>query len=70
MVNAALMHAMRRYLVLATEAAGHPFRRMVPAAVLAIAPPDRPAPREPLSDARLFATTFCAAFLAIYGFFA
>jgi hypothetical protein len=60
---------MRRYLVLTTEAAGHPFRRMLPPAVLAIAPGVRP-PREPLSDTRLFATTFCAAFLAIYGFFA
>lgn len=61
---------MRRYLVLTTEAVGHPFRRMLPPAVLAIAPGGRPPPREPLSDARLFATTFCAAFLAIYGFFA
>ncbi|MES2755036.1 MAG: hypothetical protein V4659_10260 [Pseudomonadota bacterium] len=53
---------MKRQLVLTNEAAGHPFRRMLP-------PPARPQVRKDGDqDLRLFALSFTAFFVCIYSF--
>ncbi len=53
---------MKRQLVLTNEAAGHPFRRMLPPPVLA------PARRNDDQDWRLFALSFSAFFICFYTF--
>lgn len=54
---------MDRKLVLTNEGARHPFRQMLPPPA-----PFIPFGPEPMSDTKLFLLTFCAAFMAIYGF--
>ena len=52
---------MKRQLVLTNEAAGHPFRRMLP-------PAAAPRVRNDDSDWRLFALSFTAFFVSFYTF--
>jgi hypothetical protein len=54
---------MKRSLVLTNEAARHPFRRRLPPETLI------PMVAEPsMGDMKFFMLSFCAAFLAFYGF--
>jgi hypothetical protein len=55
---------MDRKLVLTNEGARHPFRQMLPTG------PFVPPEAQPMSDAKLFLLTFCAGFMAFYGFLA
>jgi len=61
-----------RPLVLTTESARHPFRRMLPPHVLRVAEENGTGRRKPPvdddSDWKLFALSFCAFFTAFYGF--
>ncbi len=57
---------MRDHLVQTSEAARHPFRAILPPAVLAAAMPAPPRPRG--EDIRLFLLTFASGFLATYTF--
>lgn len=52
---------MKRRLVLRNEAAGHPFRRMLPPPVIA-------RPRNDDQDWKLFALSFSAFFTCFYAF--
>jgi hypothetical protein len=55
---------MDRKLVLTNEGARHWLRQIMP-------PPQvEPLPRAPMSDTKLFLLTFCAGFMAFYGFIA
>jgi hypothetical protein len=54
---------MDRKLVLTNEASRHPSRQMLPPPELFL-----PLSPEPMSDRKLFLLTFCAAFMAFYGF--
>lgn len=55
----------RRYLVLTSENARHPFRRTLPSAVLSPLSDRR---RRNDSDIKLFLMSFAAFFTAFYGF--
>ncbi|WP_257540865.1 hypothetical protein [Sphingobium sp. CFD-1] len=61
-----------RPLVLTTESARHPFRKMLPPHVLRVAEGDaagrRKRPVDDDSDWKLFALSFCAFFTAFYSF--
>jgi hypothetical protein len=56
---------MQRNLVLTNEGARHPFRQILP-------PPGPflPLLAQQMSDTKLFWLTFCAGFMAFYGFLA
>lgn len=56
---------MKRRLVLTNEAARHPFRQRLPRSVLRLV---EPAPDDS-QDLKLFAVSFTAFFVAIYGVF-
>ncbi|TNF05071.1 MAG: hypothetical protein EP321_04935 [Sphingomonadales bacterium] len=56
----------RRALVLTTESARHPFRRMLPQHVL-VPLPDDPRKRDE-RDVKLFLMSFAAFFIATYSF--
>lgn len=66
MVNDTLtLRAMRRALALTNEAAGHPFRRSLPAYR------ENPGPqREPVTDLAFFAASFASWFVIIMGMIA
>ena len=59
--------AMHRPLVLANEAARHPFRRTLPPPLVGVVASNE---RKPLGPVGLFTLTFVSAFLAFSGFLA
>ncbi len=63
---------MKRKLVLVSEGAGHPFRRMLPPASIALALPEAPKPLKwwQQEDTHLFVVSFGAFFTVFYTFIA
>jgi hypothetical protein len=60
---------MRRHLVLTSDAARHPFRQMLPPAVLRLWAEDTTkAPASSMEHLRLFLMAYCACFMAVSAF--
>lgn len=62
-VNKTLTHTMKRRLVLTNEAARHSYRQRLPRSTARLIE----AVRDDANDLRLFAVSFTAFFVAIYG---